>query len=955
MNPQRWEEIQSTFDIIVEMDDVGRVRKLAALNTSDPELRAAVELLLAADSDADARLASLDAVFFPQAVPAIDPLGLEGRTVAHFNVHETIGTGGMGVVYRADDVRLGREVALKFLLPSYSLDSNAKARFMREAHLIAALDHPNLCTIYEVGTSEDGRFFLAMALYQGETLKARTVREGPMRVSDVLEITTQIAKGLQRAHEVGIVHRDLKPGNVMLLKDGTVKILDFGLAKARDQSLSETGDRFGTVSYMSPEQIRGDAADGRSDLWSLGVVVYEMLAARKPFGREQDIAIAHAILHDEPEPLSTHRRDVTPALEDMVFRLLHKDPARRYPTTSELLTELAQIDTTVRQGAIASLRARWRRGSRAAYAKRKPILATFGAMLVTAGTVSFGRSREITIDPNTVVVGEFENRTGDSTLARIGASLSDWTTQGLQGTRAQSVVPTPAALQASRFAKSQAVGANPGNPLAVIADETGAGVIVSGAYYRSGDSLTFHTQLSSATAGFWQRLFHSGIRIRLQSSLAPLVVHRDSAQSAIKEIRSRVMAALSLSRGEEFSAPQLERAPPTYEAYLHFNEGMDAYLANDHKAASEAFLKAYRKDTTFVVSLLYSALAKSNMQQYAGEDSLLRIVARSADSLSTYHRLWLEYRQALLAQDRPKALRAVRALSAAAPRSKATYNLAIEAWEDGHLEEAVEALKSLPPEVGPVRDFLPYWGALATTQHLLGNYNEALNVSRRARAAHPDLLWPIGWELGAMAALGQVDAVVERARTIADAPRDEMGSSASDALREAAEELRAHGHAREADVVWNLALRGYQSDNAAGTLQARDRFGWASSLYALKRYDDAERVIRVLLTAQPGEVRALGQMGTIAARRGDSASAAAILDSLASMNRPYQWGRPAYFAALIAATLGNNPRALQLLRRGMAEGKPYAVWPHREIDLESIRPTPAFQTLVRPVPLKPKA
>jgi len=266
----------------------------------------------------------------------------------------------MGVVYRAEDIRLGRAVALKFLLPSYGLDATAEARFLREARLIAALDHRNLCSIHEVGMSDDGRPFLAMALYPGETLKARLARDGPMAVSEALVIARQVAEGLECAHRAGIVHRDLKPGNVMLLPDGTVKILDFGLAKAHDQSLSEPGARFGTVSYMSPEQIRGELVDGRADLWAVGVVLYEMLTQHKPF-RGEDIAIAHAILHDAPVPLSTHRRDVSAALEDLVLRLLEKDPARRYATASELLGELAGVDIAGEE-AIGSPRRRRRRG-----------------------------------------------------------------------------------------------------------------------------------------------------------------------------------------------------------------------------------------------------------------------------------------------------------------------------------------------------------------------------------------------------------------------------------------------------------------------------------------------------------------------------------------------------------------------------------------------------------------
>src|SRR4029079_519354 len=249
--------------------------------------------------------------------------------------------------------------ALKFLLPSHDLDANAKARFVREAHLVAALDHKNLCAVHEVGTTEGGRFFLAMPLYPGESLKARITREGPMRVGHAVDVARQIAEGLQCAHEAGIVHRDLKPGNVMILPDGTVKILDFGLAKARDQSISQPGARFGTVSYMSPEQIRGETADVRSDLWAVGVILYEMLTGRKPFGGDHDIAIAHAIVHDEAAPITTLRDDVSAPFEDFVLRLLAKDPDKRCGTTSELLTRLERIEAP--QGTIGSMRTRFRR------------------------------------------------------------------------------------------------------------------------------------------------------------------------------------------------------------------------------------------------------------------------------------------------------------------------------------------------------------------------------------------------------------------------------------------------------------------------------------------------------------------------------------------------------------------------------------------------------------------
>ena len=340
MNAERWEEVQVSFDELVELEPTERVGRLASLAISDPDLAHALESLLDADAQADAQLAPIDSSVLLGSQRRSDPLGLAGRTISHFHLHEPLGAGGMGVVYRADDTRLGRAVALKFLLPHYNLDASAKARFLREAHAAATLDHPNLCTVYEVGTSDEGWLFMALALYQGETLRARLSREGQLSVRETIDIARQVAAGLQAAHAAGIVHRDLKPANVMLLPDGTVRILDFGLAKARDHILSTTSVRLGTVSYMSPEQIRAESLDGRADLWALGVVLYEMLTGRKPFRGDEKVSIADAILYDQPEPPSMYRRDLSKVLDELVLRLLQKDLTKRYATANEFLRDV---------------------------------------------------------------------------------------------------------------------------------------------------------------------------------------------------------------------------------------------------------------------------------------------------------------------------------------------------------------------------------------------------------------------------------------------------------------------------------------------------------------------------------------------------------------------------------------------------------------------------------------
>jgi dienelactone hydrolase len=256
-----------------------------------------------------------------------------GTTVSHYSIRRSLGVGGMGLVYLADDTRLNRKVALKFLPPSVASDPHAKARFMREAQAASALDHPNVATIYEIGEWQD-QLFIAMAYYDGETLKERLSR-GRMTVAEVASVLLQIANGLSAAHRAGVVHRDLKPANILLVRDGQVKILDFGIAKfvSDDRGtatrLTEAGATVGTIAYMAPEQVEGREVDARADIWALGVIAYEMLAGRLPFGGSTVPATAMAILNDEPPDVGTLRPDVPEELRRIVGVALQKNAQKR--------------------------------------------------------------------------------------------------------------------------------------------------------------------------------------------------------------------------------------------------------------------------------------------------------------------------------------------------------------------------------------------------------------------------------------------------------------------------------------------------------------------------------------------------------------------------------------------------------------------------------------------------
>jgi serine/threonine protein kinase/dienelactone hydrolase len=273
---------------------------------------------------------------------------LIGATISHYHIIELLGAGGMGEVYKAEDTRLKRTVALKFLPLGLSTDPEAKERLVHEARAVSALDHPNICTIYEIDETADGRLFLAMAYYEGETLKQRIAR-GPLSIEEATSLIAQVTRATVAAHEAGIIHRDIKPANILLSRRSDVKLLDFGLAKQPGQTvLTRTGTTVGTVAYMAPEQIAGQTVDERADVWSLGVVLYEMLAGRRPFAGDNDIALLRAIREEQPVPIGRLRSDAPVALTQTVAKALQKEPKARCASARELLQQVeAVLSSTV--------------------------------------------------------------------------------------------------------------------------------------------------------------------------------------------------------------------------------------------------------------------------------------------------------------------------------------------------------------------------------------------------------------------------------------------------------------------------------------------------------------------------------------------------------------------------------------------------------------------------------
>jgi serine/threonine-protein kinase len=348
MMPERYKQVDELFTAALERQPEERAAFLDQACSGDSDLRREVEALLSADEQAQSFIESPAYQLAPELLTDDPPRSLVGQTIGPHRMIKQLGSGGMGQVYLAEDLRLGRRIALKLLSDSLTGDSLSRKRFVREARVASALDHPNICTIYEVGEAR-GWCFIAMQYVEGQTLR-EVIRGRPLSLDSMLSLSLQTADALAAAHSQGIVHRDIKSGNIIVTERGQAKVLDFGLAKSfgreagmAGDELSRTGAVHGTPAYMSPEQARGERADYCSDIFSLGVVTYEMATGRLPFKGESQAEMMNAVINQAHTPVSELNKEVPPELSTVLNRALAKDPVERYQSVAELIADLRKV------------------------------------------------------------------------------------------------------------------------------------------------------------------------------------------------------------------------------------------------------------------------------------------------------------------------------------------------------------------------------------------------------------------------------------------------------------------------------------------------------------------------------------------------------------------------------------------------------------------------------------
>jgi serine/threonine protein kinase/cytochrome c-type biogenesis protein CcmH/NrfG len=518
-----------------------------------------------------------------------------GQRIAHYEILGAIGRGGMGVVYRARDTKLDRVVALKFLPPELGTDRQAKERFVREARSASALDHPNICTIHDIAEADDGRLYIVMGFYEGRTLKERLEQER-FSVARCTKIGRQLAAALVRAHGAGIVHRDLKPANVMVLDDDSVRLLDFGVAKlTTDEDLTATGGTIGTISYMSPEQLHGQSVDGRSDLWALGVVLYELLGGRRPFDGDTSAAAITAILNQAPEPLQQLRPDLPAAFGDLIERCLQKDREQRPPDAAAVQRELEAIDRPtepVRSTRTLAVPAAARSGRAMRWIGIVLAALVVGAAALSWWALSTPKDELERTASDLLAVFPFSVR-GSDELAYLAEGMVDLMSSRLDGLGTTRTVD-PRVV----FSRLEQDDLDPADPEAgaMLASRVGAGRWVTGDLVQVGDRVTLTVYLHDAEA----------------DGAEP---DKATVEGAEDEVFALIDAAVADLATHSVSDPgdRLQRAAAltsqSLEATKAYLRGETLLRAGRYREAAEAYEAALASDPEFALAHYRKSLA----------------------------------------------------------------------------------------------------------------------------------------------------------------------------------------------------------------------------------------------------------------------------------------------------------------------------------------------------------
>ena len=508
-----------------------------------------------------------------------------GKTISHYKILEKLGEGGMGVVYKAEDTKLKRTVALKFLSPQSLGGEKEKSRFIHEAQAAAALDHSNICTVYEVNDVE-GKSFITMAYVDGPSLREE-VESGPLGVDRAVNIAVQVAEGLREAHEKGIIHRDIKSANIMLTSKGQAKITDFGLAKLPGRTkLTKTGNTVGTLAYMSPEQARGEEVDHRSDIWSLGVVLYELLTGSTSFKGDHEVAMVYSIMNQDVAPPSDQTPEVPAELDSIVLKMLQKNTEERYASADEVLSDLRKLQSGL---AVKVALPMSRKAKRLMWGVSTVLLVT----AIVSSLIIFNRGPSPVV-ARTLAVVDFDIISGEE-ADHLAVGLSEGISVKLSKLGSVRVVSSD---DIRRLRKKDLSARE-------VASQLGAQFALGGSLFKSGEQIRVTPQLIDASSGdvIWSELFDREF---------------SDVFGFMDEVSLKIVAALKVELDPAERIALEEKPTENAEAYEHYLKGRHYYYretARDNELAEKEFKKALLIDSEYPLAM--AGLADAYVQRYA--------------------------------------------------------------------------------------------------------------------------------------------------------------------------------------------------------------------------------------------------------------------------------------------------------------------------------------------------
>ncbi|MGD8538947.1 MAG: protein kinase [Candidatus Aminicenantes bacterium] len=678
-----------------------------------------------------------------------------------YTISGVLGRGGMGIVYKAEDNKLKRNVALKFLPVELTSSVEAKERFIREAQAAATLSHPNICTIYEIEEKEE-KDFISMEYIEGESLKEK-IHKGPVKQDEALAIAIQVAEGLEAAHKKGIIHRDIKSANIMVTEKGQAKIMDFGLAKVTGSTLiTKEAKTMGTVAYMSPEQARGETVDHRTDIWSLGILLYEMLSGRLPFKGDHEASILYSIEHKEPKHLKEFNPSIPTAIAEVVGKALVKDREERYPDAEALLDDLRAVSKGLEPIRIKDLARKLK------YAKIKKVYLYAGIVALVIVAVVIWQllpQKEALLAPkieNSVAVISFENQTGDDSYNYLQKAIPNLLITNLENTGYLYVATWERMRDLlKQMGREDAKYIDPDLGFEICRRE-GVKAIVLGSFTKAGE--IFATDVKVLDVDTKKLLKSASANGQREDSILA---------TQIDELSREISLGIGIDKQEIEDAPLwiAEVTTNSMEAYNYFLKGRDDYTHYHIEDALKFLGKAIEIDPTFASAYLFLGMTYELSGQVKASHEAFEKAKTFSKKATEKERLFIEEVYASTVEgDLETGMQIIKQMAEKYPKEKiAPHRLGMYYRSKGLFNEAIEEFNkalALDPNFEPTLNHLGY------TYSNMGDYEKAIECFKRFASISPENANAIGSLAELYLRMGRLDEALAKFKEVLDISPD---------------------------------------------------------------------------------------------------------------------------------------------------------------------------------------